>query len=273
MDKAGAYGIQGLGGALVSHYSGSFANIVGLPLGSVLSALVELGALPRLHHEVDRRLRVIKGRIAAACQAAGRASSDVTVVGASKGQSLDIMRAAVASGLKDFGENYVQEWLKKQHALPDDLQWHFIGHLQRNKAKLVVPHVTMIHGVDSPKTLGAIARLGRDQRRMISVCLQVNLGGESSKSGVPAHELGALVETARSLDGIELSGLMAIPPKGSLGETRRWFAQLRTLRDQWADDDCPMRILSMGMSSDFDGAVAEGATHVRIGSTLFGPRL
>ena len=272
MDKAGAYGIQGLGGALVSRYRGSFSTIVGLPLPPVLSALVDFGVLPPSTSQLELRLRTLKGRIAAASQAANRAPDSVCLIGASKSQKSDVLNLAAAAGLKDFGENYVQEWQEKRQSLPSDLHWHFIGHLQRNKSKLLVPYVKMIHGVDSPKTLRTLDHLGQSAGKAVAVCLQVNLGHEGTKKGVSPDALEGLVDAGRHLPGIDLAGLMAIPPKGDLSKTRAWFAHLRGLRDRLADDRCPLPVLSMGMSSDFDGAIAEGATHVRIGSALFGPR-
>lgn len=270
MDKAGAYGVQGGGGQFVDAVEGSYDGVVGLPLAEVLAALVEVGALPAFASGVAQRLAVVRGRMAAAAQAAGRPADDVVLVGASKAQPLERLRAALDAGLRDFGENYVQEWRDKADALGDAPRWHFIGHLQRNKAKYVAGRVHLVHGVDSAALGQALAKRAGDAP--IRVLAQVNIGDEDTKSGVAPEALGALLDGLDALDGLAVEGLMAVPPPDGLVATRRRFEALRALRDQHARPDRPLPSLSMGMSGDFPAAIACGATHVRVGTALFGAR-
>jgi MAF protein len=270
LDKAGAYGVQGLGGRLVDRVEGCFDTVVGLPLGAVLDALRARGIVPPAS-PVAQRLDVLRGRIAAAAQAAGRPAAEVTLVGVSKRQPLEKLQAALDAGLLDLGENYVQEWQGKAEALGEGPRWHFIGHLQRNKAKGLAGRVHLVHGVHSVALAQALARHAKDAP--ISILAQVNIGAEDSKSGLPMESLADVLPAIGAVEGVTLRGLMAIPPAGSLGAARRHFAALRALRDGLATEALPLPALSMGMSSDFPAAVAEGATHVRVGSALFGPRI
>jgi len=272
MDKAGSYGIQGHGGALVERFEGDFSTIIGLPIGPVLSGLVAAGIEPPPMSAVARRAAVIRGRIAAACDGMDRSPAEVTLVGASKGQSLGPIRDALAAGVTDLGESYVQEWQKKRSALKAEPRWHFIGRLQRNKAKLLVGEVALIHGVDSPRTIRTLGRLARERDVTVSLLLQVNLSGEHSKGGVTPDELSDIVNLARGVEGVSVEGLMSLPRPGGLAETRASFRRLRALRDVEARPESPLPSLSMGMSGDYDAAIVEGATHVRVGTALFGPR-
>jgi len=272
MDKAGSYGIQGHGGALVEGFDGDFSTIIGLPIGPVLTQLVAAGVEPPPASEVGRRAAVIRGRIAAACDGMERDPAEIALVGASKAQPLGPIRDALAAGILDLGESYVQEWQHKRAALGDEARWHFIGRLQRNKAKLLVGEVALIHGVDSPRTIETLGRLAREREVTARLLVQVNVSGEASKGGVVPDELGALLERARGVEGVSVEGLMTLPRPGGLAETRASFRRLRTLRDAHATDASPLPSLSMGMSGDYDAAIVEGATHVRVGTALFGPR-
>ena len=270
LDKAGAYGVQGGGGALVDAVEGSYDGVVGLPLAEVLEALVEVGALPPFGSPVAARLAVIRGRIAAAAQAAGRPAASVTLVGASKAQPVERLTAALDAGLVDLGENYVQEWRDKAAQLGERPRWHFIGHLQRNKAKHVAGRVHLVHGLDNVALGAELAR--RASGLPVRALVQVNIGAEDTKSGVEPAALGALLAALADIDGLQVDGLMAVPPPDGLAATRRRFAALRMLRDAHARLDRPLASLSIGMSDDFPAAIAEGATHVRVGTALFGQR-
>ena len=156
MDKAGAYGIQGHGGALVERYTGDFSTIVGFPLPDILSALAVMGfGSP---DPIAQRLATVRGRLAAACHECDRSPDTVRIIGASKGQPNERLHAAYAAGLRDFGESYVQEWQEKEEILPGPVEWHFIGHLQRNKVRFLIPGVDSIQTVSSERLALAIAR-------------------------------------------------------------------------------------------------------------------
>jgi pyridoxal phosphate enzyme (YggS family) len=225
---------------------------------------------------VEERIHAIRQRIAAAADRAGRPVASITLVGASKRQSLDRMQAAWDAGLRVFGENRVQEALEKQPQLPPDAEWHLIGPLQSNKAKRAATAFRMVHSIDRPKIAQALDRHAAEAGCVLDGLLEVNLGEEVTKHG---FEPGSLVEQAKALADLEhlrIVGLMAIPPFEQDPEAARgWFRKLRHLRDElfssgaWSDRP---GYLSMGMSHDFETAILEGATHVRVGTSLFGER-
>lgn len=193
----------------------------------------------------------------------------VQLVGVSKRQPIDTLREAHAAGLQDFGENYAQELREKSEALLD-VRWHFIGPLQSNKVKLVAG-THLVHSVDRAKLLGKLESLGVAQ----DVLVQVNVAAEPQKAGVAPDELPALLDRFADLDHVRCRGLMLIPPQGAPEATRPHFAALRTLRDDLAQTARPhveLEHLSMGMSADFEVAIEEGATLVRVGTAIFGPR-
>jgi hypothetical protein len=205
------------------------------------------------------RIADVQARIARA--AAGRA---VTLVAVTKTHPPELVRAAHAAGLRTFGENYVQELAGKRAALADlDVAWHFIGHLQRNKAKDIAGQVALVHGVDSLALAQAIDR--RTGERPQEILIEVNLAGERSKAGVAPHDVAALVDGVRGLGGVRCRGLMCIPPPDE--DRRPHFRALAALAR-----DLGLPELSMGMSDDFETAIEEGATLVRVGTALFGPR-
>lgn len=227
---------------------------------------------------VAERLADLRRRLAAACGRAGRDPGEVTLIGASKRQPLERLRAAAAAGLEVFGENIVQEAAEKIPRLPPGIDWHFIGTLQSNKAKAAVELFSTVHSIDRLKIARALERQARDQDRRLSGFLQVHLGSEPSKHGFP-EEPEAFVAAVRplaELERVEVVGLMAIPPFEEDPERQRgWFRRLRGLRDRLAAEPAWRGFrgwLSMGMSDDFEIAVEEGATHVRVGTSLFGPR-
>ncbi len=226
--------------------------------------------------EIPARLAAVRRRIAAACERSGRRPSEVVLIGASKLQPPSRMLAAWRAGLEVFGENRVQEALAKSRELPGEIEWHLIGPLQSNKVKPALDLFRVIHSVDRLKIARALDREARRRGLTLPVFVEVNLGEESTKHGFPPSEIAALVAPLSRLAGLRPVGLMAIPPFEDDPEAaRRWFRDLRRLRDQWAEGtpraDFPGH-LSMGMSHDFEVAVEEGATHVRVGTALFGPR-
>lgn len=224
---------------------------------------------------VGERLARIRERIASACARAGRKPEEVTLIGASKQQPLEALAAAYAGGLRNFGENRVQEGQRKAPDLPADVVWHLIGPLQSNKARAAARLFRAVHSVDRVK----VARALSDERQglePLAVFLEINLGGETTKHGFPPAEALAAAREVAALQGLRLVGLMAIPPEEEDPERMRpWFRALAALRNQVAAapelQDFP-GYLSMGMSGDFEIAVEEGATHVRVGTALFGPR-
>lgn len=205
-----------------------------------------------------------------------RPAASITLVGASKQQPLARMRAAFDAGLRTFGENRVQEARGKASELPAAIDWHLLGPLQSNKARDAVALFSTIHSIDRTKIARAVERQAERAGKKIRGFLEVNLGGEASKHGFEPSTLAREVEPLAELEHLELLGLMAIPPwEESPAATRRWFARLRELRDQlFARSEWSTRpgCLSMGMSTDFEIAIEEGATHVRVGTDLFGER-
>jgi pyridoxal phosphate enzyme (YggS family) len=213
--------------------------------------------------ELPARIAEVRERIAEAARRAGRDPSDVTLVGASKTVDPERLREAIDAGLVDLGENRAQELLAKAPVLAASghvPRWHFVGRLQRNKVAALAPHVVMWHSVDRPALGDVIARQAPSAR----VLVEVNLGDEAQKGGVRVADAGSLVDHVHEL-GLAVEGLMTIPPRDA--EPRRAFATLRELAG-----DLGVTELSMGMSDDYDIAVEEGATIVRIGRAIFGPR-
>jgi pyridoxal phosphate enzyme (YggS family) len=222
------------------------------------------------------RFGAVMSRVTAACESSRRDPSQVTLIGASKSQPLDRMRSAWEAGLRIFGENRVQEALVKMDQLPPEVEWHLIGPLQSNKARKVVPQFTAIHSIDRIKIAMALDAEARKQGARLQGFLEVNLGGEPTKHGFAADAVVDQAGPMADLEGLDIVGLMAIPPfEPEIERMRGWFRKLRRLRDElcsraeWAR--CP-GYLSMGMSYDFEVAVEEGATHIRVGTALFGPR-
>jgi len=222
---------------------------------------------------VDIRANIenVRERIAKAAERAGRDPSEIILVGATKQVPVERIREAIACGLTDFGENYVQEAIPKIEQIGPGVRWHFIGSLQRNKAKYVVGRFCLVHSVDSLELGAELGRRASAAGLVIPVLVEVNVGGESTKSGVPPEEALELIEKLRSVPGISVSGLMGIPPPTADPEQARpYFRTLKSLFDQ-LDNEC-RQYLSMGMSADFEQAIEEGANLVRIGTSIFGPR-
>lgn len=227
---------------------------------------------------VARRLETLRERIAAAAERAGRAPETVRLVGAAKRQPLERLREALAAGLEDVGENYVQEAARVRDALGEmaaATRWHMIGRLQRNKAREAVSLFDCIHSVDRRSLAEALDREARRAGRHLDVLLQVNLSEEPQKAGIDVGELDALADTVLSLEALRPIGLMTMPaPSPDPEAARAPFARLRTLAEGLRQRGGEGRFaeLSMGMSADLEVAVEEGATMVRIGTALFGAR-
>jgi pyridoxal phosphate enzyme (YggS family) len=222
--------------------------------------------------EITARLAELRERVALAARRAGRDPAAVTVVLASKTQPPEAIRAAYAAGVREFGENYVQEAAAKQDALADlgDLRWHLIGHLQTNKARDAANRFALIQSLDSARLAAALGRVRPAPR--VPVLIEVNAAGEVSKTGVEAAGLERLIEAARA--AVDILGLMTIPPAAPDPERARpHFAMLREMRDRLAAaTGLALSELSMGMTGDFEVAIEEGATIVRVGRAIFGER-
>jgi PLP dependent protein len=223
-------------------------------------------------NQIAGQLDAVGQRVEAAARRAGRDPRGVLLLAASKTQPPAAIRAAYGAGARDFGENYVQEALSKRAVLADlkDLRWHLIGHLQTNKARLASDAFVLIHSLDSIRLAGALAKV-RDGTP-IPVLVEVNLGAEASKTGVAPGQAEALINAVR--DQVEVRGLMAIPPASPDAESsRRYFVRMRELRARLAAaTGLALSELSMGMTGDFEVAIEEGATIVRVGRAIFGER-
>ena len=222
------------------------------------------------------RLAGINARIERACRRAGRPAGGVVLVGASKKQPASLLAEACRAGVKVLGENRVQEALAKSRELPPEIEWHLIGPLQSNKVRPALNVFRTIHSIDRPTIAEAVDREAGARGVEVSGFLEVNLGGEESKHGFAPERLAEEVRPFSRLQHLRIVGLMAIPPQGGSPEdSRRWFRKLRELRDDLAARPEWRGFpgwLSMGMSDDFEVAIEEGATHVRVGTALFGPR-
>ncbi len=221
------------------------------------------------------RLQEVLSRIERACHRSGRDPKEVTLLGATKTIPEEVIRKFYSCGLKVYGENRAQEFLKKYEALRDlSIDWHFIGRLQTNKVKYLIGKVSLIHSLDRESLADEIQKRAQKAGKVQEVLIEVNLGGEETKGGVEPENLKKLAEYTLSKPNIKITGLMAIPPyKEDPEEVRPYFAELRKLRDDLERDlGIELPHLSMGMSHDFEVAVEEGATIVRIGTLLFGER-
>jgi pyridoxal phosphate enzyme (YggS family) len=226
---------------------------------------------------IATRLDTVRRRLAAAAHRVGRAPSDIQLVAVSKTFPADAVRAAAAAGQCAFAENRVQEALPKMEALADlDLDWHLVGHLQSNKARKAAAAFHWIQAVDSVDLVGRIGAAAADGGRVVRILVQVDLAHEATKHGADSDAVRRVVDAALDTPGVELRGLMLVPPAPAQAEdSRPWFQRLRALRDDLVTGGVPadrLRDLSMGMSGDFEVAVEEGATIVRVGSAIFGAR-
>jgi PLP dependent protein len=224
--------------------------------------------------DISDRVKVVEEQIARVAESCGRLSSEISLIAVSKSQSAEAVREALDAGQLVFGENRVQELIAKVPLLPSSIHWHFIGHLQKNKVRKVLPLVDLVHGVDSLELALDIDRIASELGLFPRVLLEVNVSGEATKFGftpeVARREAPRLLELPR----VQWEGFMTIAPIGNTPDKARpFFAQLRTLRDQIAaENQVKLPTLSMGMSDDFEAAIKEGATLIRLGTAIFGPR-
>jgi len=205
-----------------------------------------------------------------------KANKDTRLIAVSKTKPVEMLQEAYDAGMRDFGENKVQEILDKYDKLPDDIRWHMIGHLQTNKVKYIADKVYMIHSVDSVKLAVEISRRAIQAGRVIPILIEINIGDEDSKFGIKPDELEDLLRQIADLEGIKISGLMCVAPyTESAEENRVYFKQMKQLSVdimQKNIDNVFMNVLSMGMSGDYEVASSEGATYVRVGTGIFGER-
>jgi pyridoxal phosphate enzyme (YggS family) len=227
---------------------------------------------------VASNLQSVRARIDAAARRAGRDPADIRLIAVSKTFSAEHVRAAWAAGQRDFGENKVQEALQKSGQTSDiQISWHLIGHLQSNKARKAAAAFACIHSVDSVDLVRKLDAAAAGQETAPEMLVQLDLAGEQTKFGAHADEARRVLDAALQARAVRMTGLMLIPPWNEDQEqTRPWFVQLRELRDRWLGEGVPpaaLRHLSMGMSHDFEAAVEEGATMVRVGTAIFGTRV
>jgi len=220
------------------------------------------------------QLRKVRNRIEAATQAAKRNVDSVTLLAVSKAQPANSIRVVAEAGVRDIGESYLQEALGKIEELKDlSLTWHFIGRVQANKTRVIASHFDWVNGVDRLKIAERLSEQRPFHAPPLNVCLQVNIGGEDSKGGVNPAELPPLVTAVGAVPRLKLRGLMCIPPdEDDPTRQRMWFAAMRRAFQELNAAGAGLDTLSMGMSGDFEAAILEGATIVRIGTALFGER-
>jgi len=220
--------------------------------------------------------REIINRMGEAAAKVGRDVREIRVLAAAKSQSIGVVRTAIAAGVALIGENYVQEAQGKRQQLNEAVQWHMIGPLQRNKAKTAVDLFDVIETLDSIALARELDKEGRKRGKIVSTFVEVNLGGEKNKSGIGKNELTVLLEESAKFSCLRVEGLMTVPPyKENLEEVRPYFRELYRLREKLSELRLPnvsLKELSMGMTHDYMTAIEEGATIVRIGTALFGPR-
>ncbi len=226
---------------------------------------------------IAENLSRVTRRIHEACRRCGRDPSTVTLIGVTKTVPVETIREGVSAGISTIGENYVQEMAAKIEALSDlNISWHFIGHLQSNKARQIVTRCELIHSLDRESLARELERQAQKIGRAIPVLIQVNVGDEGTKSGVSVEELSALYRATASMSGLQVRGLMTLPPYSDHAEeVRPYFKQLRHLLVELKDLSGKPELLtelSMGMSHDFEVAIEEGATTIRVGTALFGAR-
>jgi len=226
---------------------------------------------------VAARLEHIRTRITAAAQSAGRDPSSIRLIAVSKTFPIDAIREAYAAGQRDFGENRVQEALQKIGAGADlEIRWHLLGHLQTNKARKAAPVFSAIHSIDSVELLQKIDAAAADAGRAPELLIQVDVAGEATKFGVRPDDIRPLFDAAARCRAARIVGLMMLPPIPDTPEDARpWFRRLRDLRDEWLAAGVPPSMLaelSIGMSADFEVAIEEGSTMVRVGTAIFGSR-
>lgn len=226
--------------------------------------------------EICENIKKVRGKIEEACRKSGRKTDEVTLIAVSKTKPIEMLKEAYASGCRDFGENKVQELVNKQEALPNDIRWHMIGHLQRNKVKYIVGKTALIHSVDSLRLAEEISKEALKKQVIVDILIEVNVAEEESKFGTTLEETEKLVREIAVLPGIQIRGFMTIAPYVEESEeNREYFVKLRQLSVDIITkniDNVKVDILSMGMTGDYMVAVEEGASCVRVGTGIFGGR-
>lgn len=219
----------------------------------------------------------IEHNMKAACLRSNRKEEEVTLIAVSKTKPVAMIKQAYSLGIRDFGENKVQELVEKREQLPDDIRWHMIGHLQKNKVKYIAPFVHLIHGVDSVPLAYEINKQAQKNNRIIPILIEVNVGEEESKFGVKVEDAETLIREICVLSYIKICGLMCVPPITTKNcDNRKYFQMLKQLSVDIKSkniDNVDMDVLSMGMTDDYEIAIEEGATFIRVGTGLFGKRL
>lgn len=225
---------------------------------------------------VKENLEEVENNIAAACERTGRKRSEVTLIAVSKTKPVELIRDAIDYGIKDFGENKVQEMCDKMEIISEKINWHMIGHLQRNKVKYIVDKAYLIHSVDSLRLAEQIDQEAQKKNVVCNILIEVNIAGEESKFGVAKEEVKSLLEAIKNLKHVHVKGLMTIAPfVDDAEDNREYFQEMHKLfidMRQENTDNISMEILSMGMTGDYQVAIEEGATMVRVGTGIFGAR-
>lgn len=221
-------------------------------------------------------LHLVEKRIQEACKRAGRAREEVTLIAVSKTKPVPMLEEIYQEGIRDFGENKVQELTEKQEVMASDIKWHMIGHLQRNKVKYIIDKTTLIHSVDSVRLAETISKEAVKKEVTANILIEVNVAEEESKFGLKTHEVLDMIKQIAQLPNISIRGLMTIAPYvENPEENRTVFKKLRKLSVDIAEkniDNVNMSVLSMGMTNDYEVAIEEGATMVRVGTGIFGER-
>ena len=225
---------------------------------------------------IRENIEHVRENIRAACEKSGRKAEDVTLIAVSKTKPVSMLQEAYECGCRDFGENKVQELVEKWEQMPKDIRWHMIGHLQRNKVKYIVDKVHMIHSVDSLRLAEEISKEAGKKGVTVSILIEINVAEEETKFGTTCEDAVQLVEEIAKLPHLVIKGLMTIAPYvENAEENKQYFEKLRQI---YVDinhkniDNVYMAELSMGMTGDFETAIAEGATYVRVGTVIFGER-
>lgn len=225
---------------------------------------------------IKDNLNAIRQNIITTCDKIGRAESEITLIAVSKTKPVSMLQECYAAGVRNFGENKVQEILEKYPQMPSDVRWHMIGHLQRNKVKAIIDKVCMIHSVDSLRLAEEISKQAQKAGLTIDILLEINIANEDSKYGIAPDDVLDFVKEVCNLPSIRVKGLMCVAPYVDISEeNRQYFVKMRQLcvdiNAQNIDNE-NMNMLSMGMSGDYLVAIEEGATHVRVGTSIFGER-
>ena len=222
---------------------------------------------------ISSNLRKINQGIEENCKLSGRKTDEIILIGASKAQTIDSIREAYESGLTHFGENYLQEAEEKIENLPKELVWHYIGSIQSRKAKRIAEIFDWVHTVDSVKVAMKLNNARPKSRGSLNVCLQINIDNEENKSGLDLKEIDSFIEQIKTLENLKIRGLMVIPrPRKAQEEQKEIFGMVKNIFLALNEKGNNFDTLSMGMSSDYAAAIQEGATMIRVGTGIFGPR-